>query len=263
MLLKKGDHNANVRLWQSFLDRDGFSCKADDFFGLATELVTKAFQRSAGLKDDGIVGDGTIAAAMKKGFAGFSSAAMADHAVASVITTKPLVVPADSHTSIFAVSDRVTQINQAIFAKLAGPVQARCNRFVAAAAADGVGLQAVQGLRTFSYQDGLYAQGRTKPGRIVTNARGGQSLHNYGVACDFAVLDSTGKIAVDAHGEWSSPHYDDFGAWARIAGLEWGGSWHTLKDRPHVQFTNGMTLGQIQALYRQGGIAEVWKHLGN
>ena len=44
------------------------------------------------------------------------------------------------------------------------------------------------GLRTFEDQDKLYAQGRTKPGQIVTNARGGDSLHNYGLAADY-VLD--------------------------------------------------------------------------
>ena len=46
----------------------------------------------------------------------------------------------------------------------------------------------VSTLRTFAEQDELYAQGRTKPGKRVTNAKGGQSLHNYGVAIDFALL---------------------------------------------------------------------------
>jgi peptidoglycan LD-endopeptidase CwlK len=43
------------------------------------------------------------------------------------------------------------------------------------------------GLRSFEDQDELYAQGRTKPGNIVTNARGGDSLHNYGLAADFVI----------------------------------------------------------------------------
>lgn len=45
-----------------------------------------------------------------------------------------------------------------------------------------------QGLRTIAEQDALYAQGRTKPGAIVTNARGGYSYHNFGLAVDFALL---------------------------------------------------------------------------
>jgi peptidoglycan hydrolase-like protein with peptidoglycan-binding domain len=50
----------------------------------------------------------------------------------------------------------------------------------------GRGMQAMitDGLRTFAEQDAIFAQGRTKPGDIVTNARGGESNHNYGLAVD-------------------------------------------------------------------------------
>lgn len=41
----------------------------------------------------------------------------------------------------------------------------------------------VQALRTIEEQNELYAQGRTKAGKKVTNAKGGQSYHNYGLAC--------------------------------------------------------------------------------
>src|ERR1043165_556102 len=51
-----------------------------------------------------------------------------------------------------------------------------------------VGCRFTQTLRTFEEQNALYAQGRTKPGQIVTNAKGGQSYHNYGLAIDFALL---------------------------------------------------------------------------
>lgn len=50
-------------------------------------------------------------------------------------------------------------------------------------AQNGVQIEVVQGLRTFAEQDALFAQGRTKPGQVVTRARGGQSNHNYGLAC--------------------------------------------------------------------------------
>src|ERR687883_479303 len=49
---------------------------------------------------------------------------------------------------------------------------------------NGIQIEVVQGLRTFAEQDALYAQGRTRPGPIVTRARGGQSNHNYGLAVD-------------------------------------------------------------------------------
>ncbi|WP_412177972.1 M15 family metallopeptidase [Paenibacillus terrae] len=57
----------------------------------------------------------------------------------------------------------------------------------------GVPIVITQGLRTIDEQNGLYAQGRAKPGQIVTNARGGYSYHNFGVAIDFALLLPDGK----------------------------------------------------------------------
>lgn len=52
----------------------------------------------------------------------------------------------------------------------------------------GITLRITQGLRTFKEQDDLYAQGRTKPGPRVTNAKGGQSYHNFGLAIDVAEM---------------------------------------------------------------------------
>jgi peptidoglycan L-alanyl-D-glutamate endopeptidase CwlK len=46
-------------------------------------------------------------------------------------------------------------------------------------------IRVTQGLRTFEEQDALYAQGRTKPGKKVTNAKAGQSIHNYGFCCRY------------------------------------------------------------------------------
>jgi len=42
-----------------------------------------------------------------------------------------------------------------------------------------------QTYRTFAESDKLYAQGRTEPGQIISNAKAGQSWHNYGLALDF------------------------------------------------------------------------------
>lgn len=38
-------------------------------------------------------------------------------------------------------------------------------------------------IRTFAQQTEEYAKGRTKPGKIVTNAKAGQSAHNFALAC--------------------------------------------------------------------------------
>jgi peptidoglycan L-alanyl-D-glutamate endopeptidase CwlK len=112
-------------------------------------------------------------------------------------------------------------------------------------------------LRTFEDQDELYAQGRTKPGSIVTNARGGDSLHNYGLAADYVLDGMPAKPGV----QWSwDTKFDsnqngrsgwmDLGAIARAAGLEWGGDWKRFPDLPHVQNRYGLTLAEIKELYR-------------
>ena len=58
-------------------------------------------------------------------------------------------------------------------------------------------------LRTFAEQDALYAQGRTKGGLKVTNAKGGQSYHNYGLAIDIVLL-----IDKDKNGTYEKASWD-------------------------------------------------------
>ena len=100
------------------------------------------------------------------------------------------------------------------------------------------------GYRSIEQQDALYAIGRTKPGSIVTKARGGYSWHNYGLAADYAFVIND-KVTWD--GPWKT-----FGKIARQCGLEWGGDWRgTLVDRPHVQVTRGKTLAQMRWLAAQ------------
>lgn len=93
-----------------------------------------------------------------------------------------------------------------------------------------------QGLRTFKEQDDLYAIGRTKPGKIVTNAKGGQSIHNYGFAVDI-VLIIDGKIASwDTAKDWDGDRISDWTECVNIFkkyGWSWGGDWKSFKDLPH------------------------------
>jgi peptidoglycan L-alanyl-D-glutamate endopeptidase CwlK len=83
-------------------------------------------------------------------------------------------------------------------------------------------------------QDALYAIGRTEPGRIVTNARAGQSAHNYGLALDFVPL-------VAGKPMWSAkhPHWQLCGQLTPKFNLEWAGTWTRPKrEYPHVQVPN-------------------------
>jgi len=95
--------------------------------------------------------------------------------------------------------------------------------------------------RSFERSDELYAQGRTKPGQIVSNARGGQSLHNYGLAIDF-VLIVNGKMVWEVNADWMTV-VKVF----KKYGFEWGGDWNSLKDYPHFQKTFGLTTKQLLA----------------
>lgn len=93
----------------------------------------------------------------------------------------------------------------------------------------GLHLMVTATYRSFAEQDALYAQGRTEPGPIVTNARGGQSFHNVRRAADFAFV-------VDGKPNWSDNlPWLELGRIAERCGLEWGGRWRRFPDRPHVE----------------------------
>ncbi len=93
--------------------------------------------------------------------------------------------------------------------------------------------------RTVAQQDALYAQGRTAPGQIVTNARGGQSMHNYGVAFDFVPMSDVGQP------DWNGDFHTR-GKIGEALGLEWGGDWQGFVDNSHLQFTGGYSLSDFQ-----------------
>lgn len=104
-------------------------------------------------------------------------------------------------------------------------------------------------LRTFAEQDALYAQGRTKKGAKVTNAKGGQSYHNYGLAVDIVLL------VKDAKGEFKMASWDTVKDWDKDGTADWlevaqvfnkyGWQWGFIQngkrwDLPHFQKTFGL-----------------------
>ncbi|KPH15254.1 hypothetical protein AMQ68_01325 [Chryseobacterium sp. ERMR1:04] len=110
----------------------------------------------------------------------------------------------------------------------------------------GIKLRVIQGLRTYAEQNALYAQGRTKEGSKVTNAKGGQSNHNFGLAIDVAEI-KNGKI------DWNEqekilPKIAPIG---KKWGFEWGGDWKSLKDKPHFEMTFGRSLSELRKLYEE------------
>jgi peptidoglycan L-alanyl-D-glutamate endopeptidase CwlK len=108
------------------------------------------------------------------------------------------------------------------------------------AEAAGFPIVVTQTYRSHAEQDALYAQGRTAPGRIVTNARGGFSWHNFRRAFDVAFRRPRGGVS------WDGP-WETLGELGEAIGLEWGGRWKGLKDRPHFEHRGGLTLAQARA----------------
>lgn len=85
--------------------------------------------------------------------------------------------------------------------------------------------------RTIQQQNMLYAQGRTMKGKIVTNAKGGSSPHNFGLAFDVVPLLKNGIP------NWNAPieTWERIGQQGKALGLTWGGDFKSLKDRPHFE----------------------------
>ena len=97
-------------------------------------------------------------------------------------------------------------------------------------------LKGISGSRTAAEQDALYAQGRTAPGKIVTNARAGQSNHNYGLALDLGIFDGAGEYVDSYHSSQSTKIYREIAMRCDEFGLTWGGNWRSFPDAPHFQY---------------------------
>lgn len=112
-------------------------------------------------------------------------------------------------------------------------------------------------LRTVAEQDKLYAQGRTKPGAKVTNAKGStySSMHQWGVAFDFFRNDGKGAY-VDNDG-----FFTKVGKIGKSIGLEWGGDWRNPVDKPHFQLPDwGSTPTKLKSKYKTPeAFMKTWK----
>jgi len=131
-------------------------------------------------------------------------------------------------------------------------LQPKLRKFLTSCNAAGIEILVTCTYRPFEEQAELYAQGRTKPGRIVTYTKPGQSRHNYmangrpaSLAFDVVPLRhgkaiwGTGGNGID--NDPTDDDTDDLELWQRVGaigaecGLEWGGSWTKFKDYPHFQ----------------------------
>lgn len=122
------------------------------------------------------------------------------------------------------------------------PTRKRTEKFLASCAAAGIDVLIYCTYRDNAEQDELYKQGRAKPGKIVTNARGGDSWHNHRSAFDFVPL-------VGGKPQWGDASlYAKCGKIGEECGLEWAGRWSgSLKENAHMQYRGGLTLAQVKS----------------
>lgn len=124
----------------------------------------------------------------------------------------------------------------------------------------GIKVIITSGLRTMEEQARLYGQGRSSylyrgkqygnpKKNVVTQAKPGQSVHNYGYAVDFALMLDNGAVVWDMNRDDNKKNGSDWREVASIAkqlGFSWGGDWKSFKDYPHIDY-GGLTWQQLQA----------------
>ena len=119
-------------------------------------------------------------------------------------------------------------------------VKAKAEHFLAACERGGLDILIYCTYRSGAEQEVLYEQGRATPGKIVTNARAGQSWHNWRCAFDFVPL-VAGKPA------WKDKVlYLKAGVIAESVGLEWAGRWTgKLRESAHCQYSGGLSIKDL------------------
>lgn len=124
-------------------------------------------------------------------------------------------------------------------------VKPMVEEFIQKCADNGIDLLVTSTYRDHESQNALYAQGRTTPGKKVTNAKGGQSWHNWRVAVDIVPM-RNGKPVWGTTGP-DGELWNKVGEIGESVGLEWAGRWKTFKEFAHFQYTGGLSLADFQA----------------
>lgn len=195
----------------------------------------KKVQQILGTKQDGIPGPNDEAALQR----------LMSHARLNSDAWEPTPASANPATPTTDSGNRVDDRSEKVIATLLPPLHGPARQLVRKAAEAGIQIKLISGTRTYAEQQALYDQGRTKPGKIVTNAKPGSSWHNHGAAFDIGIF-RDGQYVPE------SPAYRTVGQIGKKLGFEWGGDFSSIVDEPHFQMTNGKTLAQARALHDQG-----------
>ncbi len=128
-------------------------------------------------------------------------------------------------------------------------VATNTNLLIQRAKAKNIQIIITEDIRTISKQNELYNSGRSTAGHIITNAKGGESYHNYGLAIDYALKDPTGNIIWDLEYDGNNNGQADWVEVAEIGkqlGFEWGGDWKQFPDYPHLQMSFGLSIQKLK-----------------
>nr|DAQ85995.1 MAG TPA: hypothetical protein [Caudoviricetes sp.] len=117
--------------------------------------------------------------------------------------------------------------------RLRSDVSSNCRVFIRRCADAGLPVLVVETVRDLEYQASLYAQGRTKPGKVVTNQKT-PSFHWDKVGLAFDICKN-----VKGHEYDDAAFFRKCGAIGKEMGFTWGGDWKSLPDRPHFQWDDG------------------------
>ncbi len=192
--------NDNVRAVQNLLNLNGYRAGAPDgWFGPVTTSAVRTFQSDNGLYPSGIV---------------------------DPRTRQRLFNPRPKDNYEYRPSSNDLTSLHPYVALLA-------RRFLQLTQENNLDVRITTAFRSWDEEDRLFAQGRWAPGQIVTNARGGDSYHNWGLAFDAAPFES-GKMSTDTQ------KFIQMGQLGQQVGLQWGGTFKSIVDYPHFQYTFGL-----------------------
>jgi peptidoglycan L-alanyl-D-glutamate endopeptidase CwlK len=201
--------------------------------------LTKDLQRELGVKVDGVAGRVTLT-----------------NALAAIQNARMDFQAEKEHPARVAEATEFDARTEGVLATLDPKAVPMFRQFLALAQATAASMGCdyilISGNRTWAEQDALYAQGRTKPGAKVTNAKGGSSNHNFGIAVDAGVF--AGKLYLDnSDPAKAAKVHKACSEHAAACGLEWGGSWTSIKDMPHYEVRTGLSLAEKRSRYQQKG----------
>lgn len=162
------------------------------------------------------------------------------------VTDRAATTFAAAGEDLAAALGRFDPRSERLIATLQLPAQRAARTFLARARASGIDARIISATRTYDEQNQLFRQGRYgNAGCRVTNARGGQSNHNFAIAWDIGVFaDGAYLKGISA--------YENAARACLVDDLVWGGTWQTFRDTPHYQLANGLTTAATRALFEAG-----------